>query len=76
MLGWQAPPQVSGSPIVGGQTVYSLDLQGTLYALDSSSGAVRVSIPVGTTTRFATPSLIGDQLFVGTRTGIVAITIA
>jgi outer membrane protein assembly factor BamB len=75
-LGWQAPPQVSGSPIVGGQTVYSLDLQGTLYALDSGSGAVRVSIPVGATSRFATPTLVGDQLFVGTLTGIVAVTIA
>jgi len=75
-LGWQAPPQVSGSPIVGGQTVYSLDLQGMLYALDSTSGAVRASISVGTTTRFATPTLVGDQMFVGTLAGIVAVTIA
>ncbi len=75
-LGWHAPPQVSGSPIVGGQTVYSLDQQGTLYALDSGSGAVRASIPVGAISRFASPTLAGDQLFVGTLTEIVAVRIA
>jgi outer membrane protein assembly factor BamB len=74
-LGWQASPNVNGSPIVGGQTVYSLDPQGTLYALDSGSGAVRASISVGATTRFATPTLSGDQVFVGTLAGVVAVTI-
>jgi len=74
-LGWQAPAQVSGSPIVGGQTVYSLDRQGTLYALDSGSGAVRASIAVGATSRFATPTLVGAQVVVGTLAGVVAVTI-
>jgi outer membrane protein assembly factor BamB len=74
-LGWHAAPNVNGSPIVGGQTVYSLDPQGTLYALDSGSGAVRASISVGVTTRFATPTLSSDQVFVGTLAGVVAVTI-
>jgi hypothetical protein len=74
-LGWQAPRQISGSPIVGGQTVYSLDRSGTLYALDSRSGAVRASIAVGATSRFATPTLVGNQVFVGTLAGVSAVTI-
>ncbi|MGH2479601.1 MAG: PQQ-binding-like beta-propeller repeat protein, partial [Ktedonobacteraceae bacterium] len=37
--GWSAPSQVSGSPIVGGNTVYALDpSDGTLYALDAATG--------------------------------------
>jgi hypothetical protein len=55
--------------------VYSLDSQGTLYALDSGSGAVRASIPVGAASRFATPTLSGDRVFVGTLGRIVAINI-
>ncbi len=71
-LGWQAPAQVTGSPVVGGHTVYSLDPSGTLYALDSSSGQVRTTLPVGATSRFATPTLSGNHVFVGTLTGVVA----
>ncbi|HAH00184.1 MAG TPA: hypothetical protein DCL75_15325, partial [Ktedonobacter sp.] len=38
-LGWHANQQVVGSPVVGGNTVYSLDRNGTLYALNSQTGA-------------------------------------
>jgi outer membrane protein assembly factor BamB len=56
--GWQAPAGVSGSPVVGGHTVYSLDpAGGILYALDADQGSVRASAPVGQTSRFATPTL-------------------
>jgi outer membrane protein assembly factor BamB len=75
-LGWRAPAQISGSPIVGGNTVYSLNPAGTLYALNAASGTVRATLSVGTTSRFATPTLSGNQVFVGTLTGIVAATIA
>jgi outer membrane protein assembly factor BamB len=73
--GWHAPQQVSGSPIVGGQTVYSLDPAGTLYALNAATGQVRATISVGATSRFATPSLSQNSIFVGTMTGIVAVRI-
>ncbi len=76
-IGWQAPSQVAGSPVVGGHTVYSLDASnGTLYALDSASGGVRTSISTGQTSRFATPTLAGSQIFVGTMTGVVAISLS
>ncbi len=73
-LGWQASGTVTGSPVVGGHTVYSLDPNGgTLYALDADSGTVRTSAPVGTTSRFATPTLSGGLVLVGTMTGVVAL---
>jgi outer membrane protein assembly factor BamB len=76
-VGWHAQGQITGSPIVGGHTVYSLDVgSGTLYALNSTNGTVRASIPVGQTSRFATPTLAGSQIFVGTMTGIVAVALA
>jgi outer membrane protein assembly factor BamB len=73
-LGWQAPAEVTGSPVVGGHTVYSLDPGGTLYALDIQSGNVRTMVSVGATSRFATPTLFEGHVFVGTLTGVVAVT--
>jgi outer membrane protein assembly factor BamB len=74
VTGWQAPPQVTGSPIVGGNTVYSLDpAGGKLYALDAATGALRTTFSVGPTTRFATPAFSQGGLFIGTMTGIVAV---
>ncbi len=75
-LGWQAPSNINGSPIVGGHTVYALDQGGTLYALDSANGNMRAMLSVGTTSRFATPTLSGNTVFVGTFTGVVAATIS
>lgn len=72
-LGWHAPGQVTGSPVVGGNTVYSLAPSGTLYAFDSERGTVRATVAVGATTRFATPTLAGGRIFVGTLTGVVAV---
>jgi len=72
--GWQASQQVTGSPVIGGNTIYSLDPSGgMLYALDTVTGSVRATISVGATTRFATPTLSQNSIFVGTLTGIVAI---
>jgi outer membrane protein assembly factor BamB len=74
-LGWRAPGAVSGSPVVGGHTVYSLDPDsGTLYALDAERGTVRTSAPVGQASRFATPTLAGGLVLVGTLAGVVALT--
>ena len=72
-LGWQAPAQVIGSPVVGGHTVYCLDPGGTLYALDMESGQVRATVSVDATSHFATPTLSGGRVIVGTLTGVVAV---
>jgi outer membrane protein assembly factor BamB len=77
VLGWRGPNQVNGSPVVAGHTVYSLDPEGgRLYALDAASGAVRATIGVGPTSRFATPAISGHTLFIGTLAGVVAVQIA
>lgn len=76
LKGWQAPAQINGSPIIGGNTVYSLNPSaGTLYALNATTGSIRTTISVGTTSHFATPTLFQNIVFVGTTTGIVAVHI-
>ena len=76
LAGWQASGQVTGSPVIGGNTIYSLNPGGgTLYALDATTGSVRATISVGTSSRFATPTLFQNTIFVGTLTGIVAVQI-
>lgn len=72
-LGWRAAP--AGSPVIGGHTLYSLDGQGVLYALDSDSGRVRTSLAVGAVSRFAIPTIFGNALFVGTLVGVTAVQI-
>lgn len=72
-LGWLAK-QVPGSPVVGGKTLYTLDRNGTLHAIDIGNGQTRASVNVGATTRFATPTLSGNRVFVGTTTGVTAVT--
>ena len=74
VAGWHAPQQVTGSPAIGGQTVYSLDPGGgVLYALNAATGEVRATLSVGATSRFATPTLSQGSIFIGTLTGIVAV---
>jgi outer membrane protein assembly factor BamB len=75
-LGWRAA-NVPGSPVVGGHTVYTLERNGTLHALDLESGKDRTAtVNVGATSRFATPTLFQNRVYIGTLTGIVAVTIS
>ncbi|WP_052889900.1 PQQ-binding-like beta-propeller repeat protein [Thermogemmatispora carboxidivorans] len=74
--GWQAPANINGSPIVGGNTVYVVDRTGALYALNRQTGAVRARLSIEPTSRFATPTLMGRTLLIGTMSGVVAVGIA
>jgi outer membrane protein assembly factor BamB len=61
---------IPGSPVAGPGALYSLG--GTrLYAVSGHTGRVISSIAVGSTTRFATPMLAGNRIYVGTLNGIV-----
>ncbi len=71
--GWQASG-IAGSPVIGGKTVYAMDGSGTLHALDIDTGKDRASVAVGRTTRFATPTLYGNFIYVGTAGGVAAVT--
>jgi outer membrane protein assembly factor BamB len=73
--GWQASGNIVGSPVVGGHTLYSLS-NGMIYALNIDTGQVVTSTNVGQTNRFATPTISGTTIFIGTLTGITAVKIA
>ncbi len=75
-LGWQAPGQITGSPVVGGQTVYSLSSDGTLYALNSATGKIRATVGVGAVSRFATPTLYSSHVYIGTMDGVTAVVVS
>jgi outer membrane protein assembly factor BamB len=75
-LGWRAA-NVPGSPVIGGHTVYALERNGTLHALDLETGKDRTAtVNVGASSRFATPTLFQNRVFIGTLTGIVAVTVS
>lgn len=71
---WHASSSVSGSPVVGGGRVWSLDPgAGVLHALGLAHGLDRGSIQVGATSRFATPAIYGPDLIVPTVSGITVV---
>ncbi len=74
-VGWQAPGLVTGSPVIGGQTVYAVDPGGTLYALNLNRGTSITTTPIGQTSRFTSPTLSNGYVYVGTQAGVVAIAI-
>jgi hypothetical protein len=73
--GWQANAAITGSPVVVGATVWSVQPDGTLDGLDSATGRVLATVPVGAATRFATPAVSGAAMFVPTRDGVTAVAL-
>ena len=73
--GWRATAQISGSPVVAGTTVWSLEQSGVLHALNATTGQRLAAVSVGATTRFATPAVAGSRLYVPTLQGLTAVQI-
>jgi outer membrane protein assembly factor BamB len=74
---WQAAEQINLPPIVGGHTLYCLDLNGILYAFDINTGLMRAMLSLGSAVpHFATPALSQGRIFVGTLEGVSAVAIA
>ena len=74
---WHAPGSVAGSPVVGGGRVWALDQTGgVLHALDPATGRTLEQVPVGETSRFATPAIYGSLVLVPTLTGVVYVRTA
>lgn len=73
--GWQASGNIVGSPVAGGHTIYGLS-NGMIYALNMGNGQVVTSLNVGQANRFATPTISGTSIFVGTYAGITAVKIS
>jgi polyvinyl alcohol dehydrogenase (cytochrome) len=73
---WKAPVPSDGSPAVGGGAVWVTDTdRGVLYALDPATGAPRAHIDVGQMPHFASPTLVGEHAYLGTTSGVVAISV-
>ncbi len=74
-VGWQTSSGANGPPVLGGGCVWSVDTAtGTVYALDQGSGATRAAVAVGSVPHFVSPTLIGPDLYVGTNSGVVAVS--
>jgi len=73
---WHGPALADGSPVIGGEAVWVTDTSaGILYELNPSTGAVRHQIRVGSQlAHFASPTLAGRVVLVGTLHGVVAVT--
>lgn len=71
---WRANASVTGSPVVGGGRVWSLDVgAGRLHALDPRTGRTVSSTAVGSVTRFATPALSRSRVIVPTKSGFTIV---
>jgi sugar lactone lactonase YvrE len=61
--------------VIGGGAVWWVDyFGGELYALDPATGATKAQIYLGSACpTFTSPTVVGNQAFVGTKTGVVAV---
>jgi outer membrane protein assembly factor BamB len=72
---WKSTVPAEGSPVIGGGAVWAVDyFGGELYALDPATGATKAQIYLGSAApTFASPTIVGNQAFVGTKSGVVAV---
>ena len=77
---WRGPSDANGSPVLGGGAAWVTAYDpaggssGTLYELNSATGAVRSRIEIGAgLPHFSSLSLAGDTAYVSTLTGITAV---
>jgi outer membrane protein assembly factor BamB len=75
-VAWRGPSSADGSPVIGGGAVWVTDTaSGVLYELSPRTGGVRHKIRLGSElAHFASPSLSGRLVLVGTLHGVVAVT--
>jgi len=73
---WRAAGSITGSPVVGGGTVWTLDTKGgTLHALSLATGRTVASRHIGPVSRFASPTLAGSFVLVPTMDGVTAVRV-
>jgi outer membrane protein assembly factor BamB len=72
---WRGPAAAQGSPVLGGGAVWVDDWGGgVLYQLAPATGKVRRQIRLGgALPHFASPSLSGNLVLIGTLTGVTAV---
>ncbi|HTC69766.1 MAG TPA: cell wall-binding repeat-containing protein [Acidothermaceae bacterium] len=72
-IAWHAASNLTGPPVVASGTLYTTDGSGSVYALNASTGATLGQISVGSLPHFASPSLSGTTLLIGTLSGVTAV---
>jgi polyvinyl alcohol dehydrogenase (cytochrome) len=71
---WHAS-HTGGPPVLTGGRIWVTDYDnGVLYSLDPATGAALRQIPVGALPHFATPTPVGNKLFLGTANGVAVIS--
>jgi outer membrane protein assembly factor BamB len=71
---WRAAESITGSPVVGGGRIWTLDTgAGVLHGLDPATGRSLEHIAIGAVTRFATPALSGRNVLVPTQRGLTIV---
>ncbi len=74
---WRGPPGVDGPPVAGGSAAFALDTSaGRLYALALRTGRVLGTASVGRVPHFATPTVAGRAVYVGTSRGVTMTTVS
>jgi outer membrane protein assembly factor BamB len=72
---WKSAAPANGSPTLEGTSVWALDYTGAvLYRFAASTGAVTARLPLGPVPHFASPTLGNGRVYVGTMSGVTAVT--
>jgi outer membrane protein assembly factor BamB len=72
---WRGPADADGSPVLAGGTLWVPSVsRGVLYALDATTGRTTQQVVLGgALPHFASPTLAGGTVLVGTMHGVVAV---
>ena len=74
---WGTDSFTSGGPIVSGNAVWTIDTDnGTIFALDPSSGTTLFNYHLGSVVHFETPSSADGMIFAAANDQIIAISIS
>ncbi len=71
-IAWHAGG-LPGPPVYAAGTIYTTDGSGAVYALNAATGATLGHISVGSLPHFASPSLSGNTVLIGTTSGVTAV---
>ena len=73
---WRGPPTADGSPVIGGGAVWvTATSAGMLYELDLRTGSAVHALALGSQLpHFASPTLSGRLVLIGTMHGVVAVS--
>lgn len=75
--GWRTDSFMSGAPIISGGAVWTIDTSnGTLFALDPSTGVTRYSYHLGSVVHFESPASAYGLILAGAGDRVIAISIS